>query len=164
MTEWIDVPGYHNRYAVNQIGQVKSHPRTGTRGGILKPDLNRNGYLQVRLYHPNGSRVFYIHRLIAWVFLGKSRLHVNHKNGNRLDNRIENLEYVTPKQNTNHALKARGGWFVSGEKHGMSKLTSEQVDTIKILCNKHTQREVSKMFGISEAQVSRILNGQRWNK
>jgi hypothetical protein len=161
---WFGVPGYEGLYAVSRQGDVMSYPRLGTNGGVLRQDLNRNGYLQVRLYKAGQSKVFYAHRLIALVFLGESADHVNHKNGNRQDNRIGNLEYVTPKENTGHAIKTRGKWFVGGERHGMAKITKAQVVQIISMKSHMTQRDIAKKFNLSEAQVSRIVNGQRWNK
>jgi Mor family transcriptional regulator len=97
------------------------------------------------------------------AFVGDSELCVNHKNLNRTDNRLENLEYVTHKQNTKHARELLGNWTPRGQNHGMSKLTRNQVKEIRQLCKSKTQRSVAKQYNLSEAQISRIVNKRRWS-
>ena len=160
---WIDVPGYEGLYQVSNLGQVVSISRNGTNGGVLKFDKNNAGYHQVRLYKGNKSRVFRVHRLVASAFIYPSEMDVNHKNGIKTDNRLKNLEYVTASQNVRHARKLFGSWSLTGAKHQNAKLTDADVEAIKSQAGHVTQRELAKTYGISEAQVSRIINGTRWN-
>ena len=161
MEKWMPIPGYEDNYKVSDNGKVMSIERNGTRGGLLKPDIVC-GYKQVTLYKNNKIKRYKIHRLMMLAFYGDSCLHVNHKNCNKLDNRIENIEYVTPKENINHARKILGSWNLKGNNHPASKITWKDVDDIKRLCKKETQRNIAKMFGLSEAHISRIINGKRW--
>lgn len=170
MTEqWKDVEGYEGLYQVSNMGRVKSFHHDKVHGRILKPKEHRDGYLQVDLYRGGKRKTQKIHRLVAEAFLGSrpSPDHeVNHKNGNKLDNRIENLEWVTHSENTTHAFRVLGKQppRVRGEVIGTSKLTEIQVQRIRELCKtgKHTQRELGKMFGVSQMQISRIFRRKQW--
>lgn len=109
MTEiWKDVVGYEGLYQVSNLGRVKSYygknGRLTTESRLLRGKLDKNGYIEVRLC--KNGRVSYkrIHRLVVDHFLhGDSILQVNHKDGNKSNNAITNLELVTPKENVNHA-------------------------------------------------------------
>lgn len=162
--QWRSVKGYEGLYEISDTGIVKSIRRPGAKGGNLKPDVMYDGYHQVTLYKNNVTTRFKVHRLVAIAFIGESDLCVNHIDGNRSNNNVDNLEWVTHKQNTIHAMDRIGPWQISGEKHATAKLTRLQVD--EIIENKRgiTGRQLAKEFGVSEAQVSRIKNGTRWNK
>lgn len=161
---WRDIPGYEGLYRVSDAGRVASSPRNGTLGGTLKPDTLRLGYCQVKLYRGNVGTVYKVHRLVLLAFVGPSEKDANHKNGVRSDNRLDNLEYVTAKENTAHAMKRRGKWQPGGEDSPTAKLSENDVETIRTLRGQLTQREIARKYQISEAQVSRIVNNQRWSK
>ena len=101
---WKDIPNYKGVYQVSNLGKVRSLDRVINSGrmakGItLKADLNANGYMIVNLYM-NGIRSHKrVHRLVLLSFLGPSQLSCDHLNGIRHDNRLENLEYVTAREN-----------------------------------------------------------------
>jgi hypothetical protein len=107
MTEtWKVIPGYEGRYDVSDQGRVWSR----TTHSALKPNRMTHGYLCVHLYK-GGKRtrkVCTIHQLVAKAFLQnpKCYIEVNHKNFIRTDNRIDNLEWVSRKENVQHALAA----------------------------------------------------------
>ena len=115
---WKDIPNYEGYYQVSNLGNVKSLSRIvkngwGTRtvcGKILKNLVNTTkGYLVVRLSKIGLVKTKQIHQLVAEAFLNHSqkghKLVVNHKNFNRQDNRLENLEIVTQRENTNQKHK-----------------------------------------------------------
>lgn len=97
---WKVLPSNQN-YEVSNKGRVRNLD-----GKILKPNKNSHRYFRIWLTDKKRKKQFYVHRLVAESFLGicpEGKV-VNHKNANKLDNRIENLEYVTQSENIQHAL------------------------------------------------------------
>lgn len=101
---WKDVEGYEGLYQVSSFGRVKSFKGSVER--ILCGSVNKGGYSILSLYSKDKIKIKYRHKLVADAFFGKSNLQVNHKDGNRLNNNIENLEYVTVRDNNIHRYKA----------------------------------------------------------
>ena len=97
MEIWKDINGYEGLYKVSNLGRVKSKRK------ILKP-INGE-YLKVGLSKNGVQKTLYIHRLVAETFLGINNLQVNHKDENKHNNNIDNLEFVTHKENMNYGTK-----------------------------------------------------------
>lgn len=108
MTEelWKDIPEYEGYYQVSNLGNVKSllDNKGRQRELILKLDTAA-GYRQIALYKNGIMKRFKVHRLVVFAFYGMSSLQVNHINGNKTDNRLCNLEYVTQSENMKHAYR-----------------------------------------------------------
>lgn len=110
---WKQIPGYEGLYEVSNFGRVKRTPHVKTgrnwkcpagfsftvKGKMLKPRKRSSGYLQVNLYRNGRMRTHTVHRLVMLAFVGPSDLTVNHENGDKTDNRLENLEYMTAAEN-----------------------------------------------------------------
>lgn len=102
-----------------------------------------------------------IHVLVAEAFIGprEQGYEVDHKDGNKLNNSVLNLEYVTPRENTQRAFRL-GLVSQKGEKNANCKLSDSDVTQIRILGrNGLTQKSISKVFGISRSHVGAILSG-----
>jgi len=102
---WKAVPGYKGLYEVSELGQVRTKPKPGRmRGEIISPFLRR-GYLWVELWKNGKEQVYTLHRITALAFMkeDKDRPYINHKNGIKYDNRLENLEWCTTHENNLHA-------------------------------------------------------------
>lgn len=151
MTEiWKDIDGFPN-YEVSDQGRIRNKKTKIIRS--LSPA--NNGYLHVDLYkNDNQKRHGYsknVHRLVAETFLGKSTLHVNHKDGNKQNNCLTNLEYVTPGENLQHAYNT-----------GLRKAPGEK--TVKITETGETFRSITECATTINANVQNVsscLNGKR---
>jgi len=118
--------------------------------------------MQVGLYREGDVKKLKVHRLMMLTFVGSSNLQVNHINGLKTDNRLENLEYCTASQNQIHAYKNGLKKVLKGEKNGQSKLTKACVERIKYGHQGMMQKEVARIYGITQSQVSRIRSGRLW--
>ena len=115
---WKDIKGYEGLYQVSNLGQIRSLDRykytkgrygrmkAKIKGRLLKPCLNHDGYKEIVLSKDGKSKMYRLHRIVAETFIDNfdNKNQVNHKNGNKLDNKAQNLEWVTCKENINHAL------------------------------------------------------------
>ena len=179
---WRPVVGYEGFYIVSSFGNVVSLGRVVVkRNGVtekkhatpLRPHLAGKGYLYVNLYNNGKGRQCTVHRLVAIAFLGPSDgLHVNHKDLNKTNNRLENLEWVTRSENAQHAMRAgryqlihaNGRSLARSNPRKAKKLTVTQVEEIKRLSTSQTlrQKDIALMFGITQAVVSKIHLGKIW--
>jgi hypothetical protein len=105
MEEWRDIPGYEGLYQASNMGWIKS--LVGRKERILKPVMHSNGYMRVSLYIDKKLQQKYIHRLVAETFLAnpQNKSEVNHLDGNKTNNHVENLEWATSSENKEHAYK-----------------------------------------------------------
>lgn len=163
-----DIAGYEGKYSVTTDGRVYSHSRVDAYGRLqkgrwLKPIVHSDGYMYVNLREKEKTKQLYIHRLVAITFIDNldSLPQVNHINGIKSDNRVENLEWVTGSQNMVHASKSGFLNPISGERHYCAKLSTEQVKEIRA-CKSMSQREMARMYGVSKATISGILNNKTW--
>ncbi|QMM52481.1 HNH endonuclease [Enterobacter sp. RHB15-C17] len=105
--KWEWVSGYNGLYQISNLGRVCSVKRPGSKGGLLKPRKDSDGYLMVMLWSDGIPTNKKIHRLVAQAFIPNSedKPQVNHLNGNKADNSVSNLEWATPSENVLHAYR-----------------------------------------------------------
>jgi len=163
MEIWKDVVGYEGLYQVSNLGRVKNI----LKDRFLSQSVNTKkfGYYRLVLKNSEGEKHFLVHRLVATAFLGNppKGYHTNHKNGNTFDNRMENLEWVTAKENSRHRVKVLKNGI--GEDCGAAKLKENDVRTIrKILKNnpKTTQTSLARRFNVSPRAIRFIKNNETW--
>jgi len=164
MENWKTIPGYEN-YEVSDYGNIRSlnYKRTGTIR-LLKPAVSRDGYLKTMIKRDDGKyTTISIHRVIARVFIGtKLGVEVNHKNGIKTDNRLENIELITHSQNCQHSFDTGLQKPKRGELNGMAKLTQSKADELRE--RKRTggrfwgRNELAKELGVTPKHLQRIVN------
>src|SRR5690606_25014255 len=105
---WKDIKGYEELYQVSNLGRIKSmnYNHTGN-SKILKGSKHKQGYVRVSLWKNKKSKSFFVHTLVAKSFIKSSYegLEINHKNGIKHDNNVDNLEIVTHQENVKHSYK-----------------------------------------------------------
>lgn len=118
MENWKDIPGYEGSYQASDQGNIRSIDRVITRpsngrssrikGCVLHALMSSTtGYMHVVLKNLGKQKGFNIQRLVLMALVGESKLDANHINGCRQDNRLENLEWVTRRENVHHGFKRR---------------------------------------------------------
>lgn len=172
---WRVVPGFEASHEVSSLGRVRTIERKvpcrwgamrRVRQRVLRFHETGDGYLGITLSFEGRQPRQPVHRVVASAFLGAapSALHeINHKDGDKANNRVGNLEWVTRSENGLHAYA--NGLSVSrkGSLHGRAKLTDEQVEEMRSMAGTVTQREIGRRFGVSERHAGRIVSGERWS-
>lgn len=171
---WKDVIGFEGYYQVSNLGKVRSLDRIvehtyskklTLKGVEMKPQINFGGYCQVRLCKDNNTRGYVIHRLVAQAFIPNpdNKPQVNHINGIKTDNRVENLEWVTHRENAIHAFKNNLVKTARGEDQGKAKLTEEVVIELrKMRSSGYQYKELAKMTGLTHRTVRAACIGFTW--
>ena len=126
------------------------------------------GYKAVRLTNPkiNLNEIFHTHRLIVQAFIPnpENKLCINHKNLNNLDNSLDNLEWVSYKENTDHAIENGAMDYLFGENHWQHKLTLEQVGEIrkKWFFDHISSTIICKEYNVSRSCIQNITSNKQW--
>jgi len=167
--EWRVIKEFPN-YAVSNFGRVKrivESCRQYPAGAIRKISIGRGGYVYYRLFKNGKSRIKKAYHLVLEGF-GNYRLsnkhQCNHKDGDKLNNSLSNLEWVTSSQNNLHAHRLGLAKTRKGEKSNLAKLHENEVWLIKkILAAKVvTHLFISKMFKVSPGTINLIKHGKTW--
>lgn len=157
---WKDLEGYVGLYQVSTLGRVRGLRRNKK---ILKPAISGNGSLTVVLCsYKRWTKS--VHRLIAQTFIPnyENKPEVNHIDGDRTNNRVDNLEWVTRSENEKHAYRT-GLKSQKGESNFRSKLKVTDIDKIRTFRRYGLpQYEIAKIFGVTPACVSSVCRRITW--
>lgn len=150
---WKDVVGYEGHYRVSQSGRIVSIKNGGWK--VLTPDVIRSGYERIHLHKEATGRKILVHRIVAEAFIGPCPhgKQCNHIDGNKRNNNLANLEWVTSSENQLHAIRI-------GKKPPTPKIKWYDVPVIvasKVFLN---DSEIGEVFGVNRKTVGRVLKNQ----
>lgn len=166
---WVPIPGFNGKYKASSLGRIRSiYSKTKTgkvrfTGTILKPSINCRGYYILKL----SKKTYKVHRLIALTFHPNpdNKPQVNHKDLNQLNNRADNLEWATAKENTNHAqlngrmLMGRKEYIRTGVRYAWRKKVRHKI-TGQIFDSVY---DLVSILNKTPKEISRRLSGERPN-
>ena len=156
-----DIKGYEGLYQVSNHGEVKSLISKK----ILNPRKSPNGYYRVALYSGKKPTNHSIHVLVANSFIENpnNKSQVNHRNGDKKDNRAENLEWVTPSENIKHAYKNNLISNYKGQDNHRAKLTNEIVEECKKLhSNGLSTYKIAKIYNVSQSVIWKAVTNRSY--
>lgn len=155
---YYEVPHY-DFFLVTKKGKVKNKHT----GNILTPYRDKDGYLRVTAKHKGDKQRCYVHRLVALAFIPnpENKSQVNHKNCIRDDNAVENLEWVTPKENVVHSSVA--GNLLKGQEHSKTYLLDSEVNLIcKMLEQGYSRKYIKGSLKLTYGTLDGIIGRRTW--
>lgn len=173
--EWKDVEGYEGIYQVSNLGRLKSlerivHSKKWDRrepSKILSPPQLKSGYLIASLHKEGKTKSVLLHRLIAKAFIPNPNNlpQVNHKDGNKQNNMIDNLEWVSAQDNIIHAYTNNLMHPAHGIKINVGHFVEEDIRNIRRMAlTGMSQRKIAAEYGVHQGSIWLILKGKtyRW--
>ena len=163
---WLPVVGFEGWYEISDWGRLKrAMSGKGTFvGRILCGGLDKDGYRYTSLSIDGIAHKVKIHRLVMAAFVGPcpEGKEVNHKDGDKTNNYVENLEYITHRENNIHALNTGLRTSPRGEAHCHSKVTEKDVHEIRRSHGEKSNKEIAERFGITKPAVCHIVSRRNW--
>jgi hypothetical protein len=167
---WKDVKDLECYYVISNLGNIKRKDGTShLKPKNLKMLTDKDGYHKVNLKVKQKTNSKIVHRLLAEAFIPNplNKPQINHKNGKKDDNRLENLEWCNLRENRQHAYNTglQNGLSRRGSKNNFVKLTKHDVLNIRSLYDKKngvTMNVLSKKFNVTEGCIQSILSKKTW--
>lgn len=162
--------GYDYEYVVTDKGEFISHARYHNHNLKMKPHKGKDGYMSIGLIKNGKSTQHRVHRIVACAFIPnpENKPFINHKDGNRTNNNVDNLEWCTQKENAYHSIHTLGKWSRSEKQsaaarrlgHSRRKLTMDDAREIRKIyaAGETSSLELARMFGLSKHCILRIIH------
>lgn len=172
---WKDIIGYEGLYQISNLGRVKSLEKTVKVGKqynrfpekiLSNKCLDKNGYNIFSANKDGLQKTLKVHREVAKCFIPnpENKPQVNHINGIKNDNRVENLEWCTNRENINHAYFNKLCVAAKGSKCGASKYKEDDILKIRKMAeNGILHKDIAIMYKMSKKNVHNIINRKSWN-
>lgn len=161
---WAAVEYDAKHYQISTFGRIKSFYKDEAK--ILRPSVDKDGYLQIHLHKDGKYKTFKIHYLVGKAFIPnpEGKPEINHKFGNKMDNFVENLEWVTRVENDRHARET--GLKKSGGECTYANLTDEMAEWVRQVNipkdKKYSTKALAKRLGVSETCIYFIIHGKTY--
>jgi hypothetical protein len=162
---WKDIKDFEGLYQVSNLGNVKRLVSERVfEERLICRNMDRYGYIKRSLNKKGIQKSFTEHRLVAVAFIEnpENKITVNHINGIKTDNRVENLEWNTNLENKQHAVNS-GLTNLKGVNHPKCKLSEKQVLEIREIGFSQTRTSLSKKYGVSRNNILGIIKGKNWS-
>ena len=161
MEHWKDIKGFEGLYQVSDFGRVKSLNYNHTNESrILKTRKQKNGYLLAHLNKKGKTYFFLVHRLVAEAFIPNplNLPQINHKNEVKDDNQVENLEWMSPKENINYGtcIKRRSDKTKNGK---LSKQVLQYTKNGEFVKEWVSLSEIKRKLGYNKSAISKVCRG-----
>ena len=181
--KWKDIKGYEGLYQISSFGRIKTVPHWQTYSNgdkhfykerIRVPGVGPTGYLSIRL--GSKGREAGVHRLVAETFIPRvpGKNDVNHIDGDKTNNRVENLEWCTQKENVYHAIHTLGHWSQSekqskaasiiGKKNRKLTMNDARMIRAEYARGYISSRELGEKYGLSKPCILRILHNKSYKE
>jgi hypothetical protein len=169
MEIWKDIIGYEGQYQVSNLGRVRSllnNIRSLRKEPLIrKLRIGKSGYYYLNIFKNQELKTLKPHRLVAEYFIDKiyGKDYVNHIDGDKLNNKYTNLEWVTPKENYDHSVLI-GKQNPIGSSNHNSKLKDIDVLEIRRLYEnkKYNQTQLAKKYSVTQRCISLIVRKEAW--
>jgi len=169
---WKDIEGFEGIYQVSNFGRIKSldryiQERTGrmknnfVKGKILSPKKKK--YYEVSLARNQCIKQVFVHRLVAEAFIvnGDSKPQVNHKDGDKYNNNVYNLEWCTAKENVTHAIYTGLTRIRKGDERHNTVIPDIDIELIRFLKNKLSYRDLAYFFNTTASYINGIISNRK---
>ena len=165
---WADIAGFNGLYQISSTGKVRSRGKAAGEWYSRKLSFTRDGYLKVRLVRGGADETKHVHRLVAEAFIPNpdDLETVNHKDGNKTNNDVDNLEWADRHHQMFHAYKHGLKKAQSGMDNGMAKLSADDVAYIRTHYNWQSKEygtvALGRKFGVTNRVIWLVLHGRSY--
>ncbi len=150
---WKPIEGYEGIYDVSNLGRVRAYPRIGSQTSkirLMKFAIDKNGYKKVNLTKNSKKKRFFVHRLVAQAFIPnpENKPQVNHKSGQKDQNNVENLEWVTQSENAKHSFRVLG--------QPPNKTNCRKIRCVELDKTFASIAEASRKTGVGASEIGKV--------